>query len=285
MRWAHFLGRAVYLLSPRYRNRVLENLGSSGLCPNREALHALARQNAAEIGKGATELAWALFRPLGGSRRRNQGTRRMGRRGEAAREGQAGHLRHAASRRLRRSWAATSGPRSPASSWRCTGRTSCDWFDRLMREGRDSGLGARQHAHRHREHRGRAQGPQAHARRRRHDRAARPGARRRRRRVGRILRAPGVHDDARGAAPAVRGRGDRLLLRRAPARTAKGFIVHFRVLEAVLPRDRHEATLGVNRGIEEVVRMCPVQYLWGYNRYKRPAGAPPPPAYKVGRAG
>jgi KDO2-lipid IV(A) lauroyltransferase len=59
-----FLGRAVYLLSPRYRNRILENLGSSGICPNREALHALAKRNAVEIGMGATELAWALFRPL-----------------------------------------------------------------------------------------------------------------------------------------------------------------------------------------------------------------------------
>jgi len=25
------------------------------------------------------------------------------------------------------------------------------------------------------------------------------------------------------------------------------------------------------------VRMAPSQYLWGYNRFKRPAGAPPPP--------
>jgi Kdo2-lipid IVA lauroyltransferase/acyltransferase len=24
------------------------------------------------------------------------------------------------------------------------------------------------------------------------------------------------------------------------------------------------------------VRRCPEQYLWGYNRYKRPAGAPEP---------
>src|SRR5262249_46713057 len=59
-----FIGRAVYVFSPRYRTHVLENLGSSGLCPNREALHSMAKRNAAEIGKGATELAWALFRPL-----------------------------------------------------------------------------------------------------------------------------------------------------------------------------------------------------------------------------
>jgi Kdo2-lipid IVA lauroyltransferase/acyltransferase len=32
----------------------------------------------------------------------------------------------------------------------------------------------------------------------------------------------------------------------------------------------------VNRAIETLVRECPAQYLWGYNRYKVPAGAPPP---------
>jgi KDO2-lipid IV(A) lauroyltransferase len=33
----------------------------------------------------------------------------------------------------------------------------------------------------------------------------------------------------------------------------------------------------MNRAIESVVRMIPAQYLWGYNRYKTPEGAGPPP--------
>lgn len=33
---------------------------------------------------------------------------------------------------------------------------------------------------------------------------------------------------------------------------------------------------GINREIERIVRMRPGQYLWGYNRYKTPAGAPDP---------
>lgn len=33
----------------------------------------------------------------------------------------------------------------------------------------------------------------------------------------------------------------------------------------------------MNRAVEEIVRSCPAQYLWGYNRYKVPAGAEPPP--------
>ena len=34
----------------------------------------------------------------------------------------------------------------------------------------------------------------------------------------------------------------------------------------------------LNAAIEQRVRRCPAQYLWSYNRYKAPAGAPPPDA-------
>ena len=30
----------------------------------------------------------------------------------------------------------------------------------------------------------------------------------------------------------------------------------------------------MNEEMERVIRQCPTQYLWGYNRYKPPAGAP-----------
>lgn len=33
----------------------------------------------------------------------------------------------------------------------------------------------------------------------------------------------------------------------------------------------------MNAAIEDAVRSCPEQYLWSYNRYKHPAGAPLPP--------
>ena len=32
----------------------------------------------------------------------------------------------------------------------------------------------------------------------------------------------------------------------------------------------------LNRAIEELIRECPGQYLWGYNRYKTPSGASEP---------
>jgi len=56
----------------------------------------------------------------------------------------------------------------------------------------------------------------------------------------------------------------------------KGYVVHLRPLPAALPGETDARR--VNRALEALVRECPQQYLWGYNRYKRPRGAPPPPA-------
>ncbi len=56
-----------------------------------------------------------------------------------------------------------------------------------------------------------------------------------------------------------------------------GFRLHFDFLDEPLPEDRREAARRVNAKVEKLVRACPAQYLWGYNRYKHPAGAPLPP--------
>jgi len=52
----------------------------------------------------------------------------------------------------------------------------------------------------------------------------------------------------------------------------KGYRLH---LERVIANPLDPAAL--NRAVERVVGRCPAQYLWGYNRYKVPAGAEPPP--------
>ena len=52
----------------------------------------------------------------------------------------------------------------------------------------------------------------------------------------------------------------------------EGYVVHVRPLPAALPGE--SATRRMNRALEELIRECPGQYLWGYNRYKRPRGAP-----------
>jgi KDO2-lipid IV(A) lauroyltransferase len=38
-----------------------------------------------------------------------------------------------------------------------------------------------------------------------------------------------------------------------------------------------ERAQAINHEMEELIRQCPAQYLWGYNRYKRPRGAEAPP--------
>lgn len=57
-----------------------------------------------------------------------------------------------------------------------------------------------------------------------------------------------------------------------------GYRLNLRALQGPLPEDPRQAAARLNREIEELVRTCPHQYLWGYNRYKVPAGAPLPPA-------
>jgi KDO2-lipid IV(A) lauroyltransferase len=55
----------------------------------------------------------------------------------------------------------------------------------------------------------------------------------------------------------------------------QGYVVHLRPLATALAGESDARC--VNRALEELVRECPQQYLWGYNRYKRPRGAPSPP--------
>jgi KDO2-lipid IV(A) lauroyltransferase len=54
----------------------------------------------------------------------------------------------------------------------------------------------------------------------------------------------------------------------------RGFALVLRPLPPALPGERPTGRL--NRAIEGLVRECPGQYLWSYNRYKTPAGARPP---------
>ena len=53
----------------------------------------------------------------------------------------------------------------------------------------------------------------------------------------------------------------------------RGYVLHLRPLPPAEPGE--SATRHMNRALEALIRECPTQYLWGYNRYKRPRGAPP----------
>lgn len=52
-----------------------------------------------------------------------------------------------------------------------------------------------------------------------------------------------------------------------------GFRLRLFALPAPLPGE--DPLRRLNRALEDLIRACPSQYLWGYNRYKVPAGAAP----------
>lgn len=56
-----------------------------------------------------------------------------------------------------------------------------------------------------------------------------------------------------------------------------GYYLKLFPLPEPLAGDLTEKAAQINRALEGLIRQCPEQYLWGYNRYKRPRGAPPAP--------
>ncbi|HOX67924.1 MAG: lysophospholipid acyltransferase family protein [Rhizobacter sp.] len=70
----------------------------------------------------------------------------------------------------------------------------------------------------------------------------------------------------------------------------EGYCVRVSELGDALPADAADAAAVINRAMEGLILQCPQQYLWGYQRYKRPrrgalgssAGAPPAPPAGTG---
>jgi len=57
-----------------------------------------------------------------------------------------------------------------------------------------------------------------------------------------------------------------------------GYHLRLFPLSAPLTGDLVQRATQLNRELEGLIRLCPQQYLWGYNRYKEPRGAGAPPA-------
>ncbi len=57
-----------------------------------------------------------------------------------------------------------------------------------------------------------------------------------------------------------------------------GYHVHIEPMREAYSSDKQTAARQTNAMVETLVAMAPAQYLWGYNRYKHPAGAPLPPS-------
>lgn len=60
----------------------------------------------------------------------------------------------------------------------------------------------------------------------------------------------------------------------------RGYRLHFHSPGQPLEGDTLARAQQINHEIEALIRQCPAQYLWGYNRYKRPAGAEAPPDFQ-----
>lgn len=53
----------------------------------------------------------------------------------------------------------------------------------------------------------------------------------------------------------------------------QGFVVHVRPAPQIAPEQAPEsAAETINKAMEEMIRLAPDQYLWGYHRYKQPRG-------------
>lgn len=268
--WA---GRLVYALSPRLRLRTLENLRTAMVAADEAALARLVRENAAEIGKGAAELAWALFRPV---------------------DEVAGLVRELdgweAVERLRADNRPLIFVTPHLGGYDIAGRYlwsrlpilamyrphKLGWLDELIREGRNRGAAPD----------GSNVAP-----------ASMAGVRM----LLRHLRKGGCTVILPDQVPGV-GEGEWVEFFGRPAYTmtltgrlqeasqaalvfcfaerlphGRGFRLHLRVRDEPLPGERAAAARAINAGVEALIRMAPAQYLWGYNRYKRPAGAPAAP--------
>jgi len=264
--WLHragaVLGWAVYGLSPTYRRRLKENLYGSGLCDGAPACRKLVRQVAAETGKGVIELIAVWFGPD----EKISGRVRCDTWGvvEAARRGGKGLIfltPHLGCFEISALYGAQRLPitvlyRPP----------KLRWLEPLMVAGRS-----------------------------RWQSTVAPATLRGVRTLYKALQrgeavgllpdqAPGVGE---GAWADFFGRPayTMTLVARLQKTTGAAVIMAFAErlprgrgyhlhLQAVPTADLDETAL--NRALEDLVRTCPAQYLWGYNRYKVPAGAEKP---------
>jgi len=58
--------------------------------------------------------------------------------------------------------------------------------------------------------------------------------------------------------------------------SGRGYRLHFALPQNELTGDTMHRAQQINHEVEHLIAQCPAQYLWGYNRYKRPAGAEAP---------
>ena len=259
------LGWAAYGLAASYRKRLRENLGASRIAENSAQLKALIRANVAESGKAILELPFVWLRPTDDvlAKVRVADGWQAVQTAHAEGKGLIMLTPHLGSFELIGRYLAAQFPitvlyRPPKLSW----------LEPIMRAGRErdqarlattdvSGVRALLRALK----RGEALG---------------------------ILpdQAPGAGDGVwadffnrpaytmtlirrlqqRSGAPIIAMYAERL-------NEGRGFLLHFKRISAPLADEDAAAARQMNLAMEDLIRDCPSQYLWSYNRYKVPSGA------------
>lgn len=266
--WLHrmgaMLGWLVYLASPVYAARMRENLAASGIYADNEDFERALKQNIVESGKGVLEIAKIWFGDLDYVIGLVEGAPAALAAVDAARAEGRGIIFLTPHLGCFEVCATYATRRLPLTSLYRPPRLA--WLDSIMQQGRNRGTSRVVPAN--------LKGVRALYK-----------ALQRGEAVGLLPdQAPqmgdGVWVDFFGR-PAY----TMTLVRRLKQRTGaavififaerlpkgRGFVIH---VERYPGEDLDEREM--NRMVEKLVRLCPQQYLWSYNRYKVPAGAAKP---------
>ncbi|WP_373896805.1 lysophospholipid acyltransferase family protein [uncultured Massilia sp.] len=77
------------------------------------------------------------------------------------------------------------------------------------------------------------------------------------------------------------GRADILLVYAERLPRGRGYAIRFVPFDGTLGGTQAEQAASINRAMEQLIALCPAQYFWSYNRYKRPQGVDAPQAETV----
>lgn len=77
------------------------------------------------------------------------------------------------------------------------------------------------------------------------------------------------------------GRADILLVYAERLPRGRGYAIRFVPFEGSMDGDAAAQAASINRAMEQLIALCPSQYFWSYNRYKKPQGIAAPQAEAV----
>jgi KDO2-lipid IV(A) lauroyltransferase len=74
------------------------------------------------------------------------------------------------------------------------------------------------------------------------------------------------------------GKADILLVYAERLPRGRGYAIRFVPFEGSMDGDATAQAASINRAMEQLIALCPAQYFWSYNRYKKPQGVAAPQA-------